>query len=106
MCGARCRPSTAGLAANILLDIRKAFVRAIEDSQRLVPVESLFQGGWGASPSAEHEALEALSATVVWRTRVQEDDDTTSPRRRRTRGRGADPAAPCQRAERQLAAAT
>jgi DNA-directed RNA polymerase specialized sigma24 family protein len=117
----------AVVAANILLDVRKAFVRGIEESQRLVPVESLLKGGGAASPSAEHEALEAhgpslrraharlvaavdrgaisrTSASVVWRTRVQEDDDAevaaelgvgvrTLQRRR-------------QRAERQLARAS
>lgn len=114
------------VAANILLDVRKAYVRGVlEPEQR--HLEHVPDRLWPTSPSAEHEALEsvgpslrrahahlveavnrrtisAASATVIWRTRVQEDDDLdvaadlgvgvrTMQRRR-------------QRAERQLAAAS
>ncbi|HVM52043.1 MAG TPA: hypothetical protein VM262_02490 [Acidimicrobiales bacterium] len=115
----------AVVAGNILLDVRKAYVRSVLARQRLIPLEDLPETRWPAAPSAEHEALDAhgpslrraharliaavargaispLSATVVWRTRVQQDDDAevaadlgvgvrTLQRRR-------------QRAERQLAA--
>ena len=118
------RPSS--IAANVLLDVRKAYVRGVVEPQRLVPLGEVAEARWPTAPSAEHVAIDgsdpslrraharlvaavgcgaitSLSATVVWRTRVQQDDDAevaadlgigvrTLQRRR-------------QRAERQLAAA-
>jgi DNA-directed RNA polymerase specialized sigma24 family protein len=89
------RPSA--VAANILLDVRKRYVRHVTATKRL-HFESLREDLWPPSPSAEHEALDSLepslrrahthlvtaidrgtisrvSASVLWRTRVQEDDD-------------------------------
>lgn len=114
------------VAANILLDVRKHYVRAVLEPAG-VSLEQVTERRGPAAPSAEHEALEAevpslrraharlmaavsrgaitaQSATVVWRTRVQQDEDAvvaaelgvavrTLQRRR-------------QRAERQLAAAS
>ena len=116
----------ARIAANVLLDVRKQYVRGVVDAKRL-HFEYLSEDLWPPAPSAEHEAIEAFepslrrahahlaaavdrgtitpsSATVVWRTRVQQDDDAevaadlgmnvrTMQRRR-------------QRAERQLARAS
>ncbi len=114
------------IAANILLDIRKRYVRAVlAPAASPISLEEVVEARRPAVPSAEHEALDAeepslrraharlvaavgrgaitpLSASVVWRTRVQQDDDAevaadlgvnvrTLQRRR-------------QRAERQLAA--
>jgi hypothetical protein len=116
------------VAANILLDVRKLYVRAVlEPATGPVALDGVAEGRWPVAPSAEHEALDAEvpslrraharleaavrrgaitpeSATVVWRTRVQQDDDAevaaelgvavrTMQRRR-------------QRAERQLAKAS
>lgn len=120
------RPTT--IAGNILLDVRKNYVRAVLDpNDRSVPLDDLPPDQWPAAPSAEHEAIDsdvpslrrvhaqlsaavgegtitAGSASVVWRTRIQQDDDAevatdlgvglrTLQRRR-------------QRAERQLARAS
>jgi len=116
----------AAIAANVLLDVRKRYVRDVLEPERL-RLEFIRDDLWPSTPSAEHEALDAFepslrrahdhlvaavergtispaSATVVWRTRVQQDDDAevaaelglnlrTMQRRR-------------QRAERQLAAAS
>ena len=116
------------VAANILLDVRKHYVRAALDlAAGPVALEDVAEVRWPVTPSAEHEALDAegpslrraharlaaavhrgaisaTSAAVVWRTRVQQDDDVavaadlgvdvrTLQRRR-------------QRAERQLAKAS
>jgi hypothetical protein len=114
------------VAANILLDVRKRYVRAVLGPARLVALDDVAEARRPVTPSAEYEALDAeapslrraharlaaavdqgaitaTSAVVVWRTRVQQDDDAevaadlgvdvrTLQRRR-------------QRAERQLAAA-
>ena len=116
----------AAIAANVLLDVRKRYVRDALEPERL-RVEHIRDDLWPSTPSAEHEALETFvpslrraharlaaavergtisraGATVVWRTRVQQDDDAevaadlgvnvrTLQRRR-------------QRAERHLAAAS
>jgi hypothetical protein len=87
------------VAANILLDIRKRHVRAVlEPAHGPVSLDHVAEQRRPAAPSAEHEALEAevpslrraharlvaavdhgtitaRSAAVVWRTRVQQDDD-------------------------------
>lgn len=114
----------AAIAANVLLDVRKRYVRDVLEPER---IEFVRDSLWPSAPSAEHEALDAFEpslrrahahlvaavergtispagASVVWRTRVQQDDDAevaaelgvnvrTMQRRR-------------QRAERQLAAAS
>jgi DNA-directed RNA polymerase specialized sigma24 family protein len=120
------RPTT--IAGNILLDVRKTYVRALLDPNgQTVPLDDVPRDQWPAAPSAEHEAIDAdlpslrrahaqlagavdggtitaISAAVVWRTRVQQhtDDEVadelgvgvrTLQRRR-------------QRAERQLARAS
>lgn len=120
------RPTT--IAGNILLDVRKNYVRAVLDPNgHTLPLDDLPPERWPAAPSAEHEAIDAdlpslrrahaqlagavdrgtitaISAAVVWRTRVQQhaDDEVadelgvgvrTLQRRR-------------QRAERQLARAS
>jgi DNA-directed RNA polymerase specialized sigma24 family protein len=116
----------AAIVANVLLDVRKRYVRDVLEPERL-RLEFVRDGLWPTSPSAEHEALDAfepslrraharlvaavdsgvitpVSARVVWRTRVQQEDDAdvaaelgvavrTLQRRR-------------QRAERELAAAS
>jgi DNA-directed RNA polymerase specialized sigma24 family protein len=116
----------AAIAANVLLDVRKRYIRDVLDPERL-RLELFRDNLEPTTPSAEQEALEAFgpslrqahaqlaaavdrgtisraSASVVWRTRVQQDDDAevaadigvnvrTLQRRR-------------QRAERQLAAAS
>ncbi len=118
----------ARIAANVLLDVRKRYIRGVVDA-KLLHFEYLSEDLWPPAPSAEHEAIEAFepslrrahahahlaaavdrgtitpsSAAVVWRTRVQQDDDAevaadlgmnvrTMQRRR-------------QRAERQLAQAS
>ena len=87
----------ASIAANVLLDVRKRFVRDILEPERL-RLDFVRDDLWPTSPSAEHEALETYepslrrahahlvaavqrgtisraSAAVVWRTRVQQDDD-------------------------------
>jgi DNA-directed RNA polymerase specialized sigma24 family protein len=118
------RPSA--IAANILLDVRKRYVRGVLEGSDLVPLDEVPDRSLHAASSAEEEAIEgeaqslqrahallsgavdsgtitAASASVVWRTRVQQDDDAdvaadlgvgvrTLQRRR-------------QRAERNLAAA-
>jgi hypothetical protein len=87
------------IAANILLDVRKAYIRAIVDPRgKLVSLDGLPERRWPAAASAEHEAIDshlpslrraharlaaavdtgaitAVSAAVVWRTRVQQHDD-------------------------------
>lgn len=87
------------VAANILLDVRKHYVRAVLDpASGPVSLDHVGERRGPAAPSAEHEALEAevpslrsaharlmaaisrgaitaQSATVVWRTRVQQEDD-------------------------------
>jgi DNA-directed RNA polymerase specialized sigma24 family protein len=89
----------AAVAANILLDVRKRYVRAaLEVATGPVALENLAEVRWPVAPSAEHEALDAdvpslrraherlvnavgrgritaTSAAVVWRTRVQQDAD-------------------------------
>lgn len=120
------RPTAVG--ANILLDVRKRYVRGVlGTADGLVSLDHLTEDRGPTVSSAEHEALEAevpslrrahaclvaavsrgaitaQSAAVVWRTRVQQDDDAevaadlgvavrTLQRRR-------------QRAERELAAAS
>ena len=89
----------AAVAANILLDVRKRYVRAVlGTSDRTVSLDHVAEQRRPAVPSAEHEALDAevpslrqaharlvaavergaitaQSAAVVWRTRVQQDDD-------------------------------
>ncbi|MGH2477680.1 MAG: hypothetical protein ACRDIL_20710 [Candidatus Limnocylindrales bacterium] len=120
------RPSA--IAANVLLDVRKDWVRSVAGSDKeAISLEALPAHRWPTAPSAEHEALEAhfpslgrthgrllaavesgafspVSARVVWRTRILQDDDAriagdlgvavrTLQRRR-------------QRAERQLASVT
>lgn len=91
------RPSS--IAANILLDVRKTYVRGVAGPEtRLASLDDLPASRSPAAPSAEHEALDAhgpslrraharladavdrgaitqVSAIVVWRTRVQEDDE-------------------------------
>ena len=87
----------ASIAANVLLDVRKRFVRDILGPERL-RLEFVRADLWPTSQSAEQEALETygpslrrahahlvaavergtisrVSAAVVWRTRVQQDDD-------------------------------
>jgi len=87
----------AAVAANVLLDVRKRYVRAVVEPDRL-RVERLTDDRWPTAPSAEHEALDAfapslhrarerlvkavdrgsisaMSAVVVWRTRVQQHED-------------------------------
>ncbi|MGQ0616141.1 MAG: hypothetical protein ACT4PW_03985 [Acidimicrobiia bacterium] len=87
------------VAANILLDVRKRYVRAVlGPAHGAVSLDHVAEPRRPAVPSAEHEALEAevaslhraharllaavdrgtitaQSARVVWRTRVQQDDD-------------------------------
>jgi len=87
------------VAANILLDVRKRYVRAVlGPAHGPVSLDHVAESQRPVVPSAEHEALEAevpslhraharlsaavdrgtitaQSATVVWRTRVQQDDD-------------------------------
>lgn len=87
------------IAANILLDVRKAYIRAVvEPTGKLVSLDGLPDTRWPVAPSAEHEAIDAhmpslrraharlaeavdagainpVSAGVVWRTRVQQHDD-------------------------------
>lgn len=87
------------IAANVLLDVRKRYLRAVVDPGELVlTLDGVPARRWPHVPSAEHEALESeasslrraharlasavdtgaitpLSARVVWRTRVQQDDD-------------------------------
>ena len=119
------RPTT--IAGNILLDVRKNYVRAVLDpNDHTVSLDDLPPGQRPAAPSAEDGAIDAHgpslrrvhahlcaavdrgtitagSASVVWRTRIQQDDEAevamdlgvalrTLQRRR-------------QRAERQLARA-
>lgn len=119
------RPTS--IAANILLDVRKAYLRSLRarDQAALsldeVPVEC-----WPSSPSAEHEALDSYlagmnsardrlagavrrgtigpeAADVIWRVRVRDEDEADvastlgTPLRTLQRRR--------QRAERQLALA-
>lgn len=91
------RPTS--VAGNILWDVRKRYVRAaLEPATGPVSLEAVSEVRWPSTPSAEHEALDAygpslrraharlrsavgsgaitpLSATVVWRTRVQQDED-------------------------------
>jgi hypothetical protein len=115
------------VAANILLDVRKRYVRAVVGpAARLDALDDVAEARRPVTPSAEYEALDAeapslrraharlaaavdrgaitaTSAVVVWRTRVQQDDevevaadlgvDVRTLQRRR------------QRAERRLAAA-
>jgi DNA-directed RNA polymerase specialized sigma24 family protein len=87
------------IAANILFDVRKYYIRAVvEPTRKLVSLDALPEPRWPVSPSAEHEAIDshlqslrcaharlaeavdtgaitAVSAGVVWRTRVQQHDD-------------------------------
>src|SRR4051794_40671168 len=50
----------AAIAANILLDIRKQYVRGILGPDTLVvPLEDLPESRWPVAPSAEHEAIDA-----------------------------------------------
>jgi DNA-directed RNA polymerase specialized sigma24 family protein len=91
------RPAT--IAGNILLDVRKHYVRAVLDPDaRSIPLAELPPNQWPAAPSAEHEAVDAhlpslrrahaylaaavdrgtitaTSAAVVWRTRIEQDSD-------------------------------
>ncbi len=85
--------------ASLALDVRKRYLRAVMDPGELViTLDGVPARRWPHVPSAEHEALDAegpslrraharlvsavdagaitpLSARVVWRTRVQQDDD-------------------------------
>lgn len=89
----------ASIAGNILLDVRKHYVREVlNPDARSTPLDALPPDRCPASPSAEHEAIDAhlpslrrahahlatavdrgtitaTSATVVWRTRIQQDSD-------------------------------
>jgi hypothetical protein len=116
----------ASIAANVLLDVRKRYVREVLEPERL-RVEHIRDDLWPSCPSAEHDALETFEpslrrahahlvaavergtisragATAVWRTRVQQDDDVEVAAdlgvNVRTLQRRR------QRAERQLAAAS
>ncbi len=104
------------VAANILLDIRKRFVRAVlAPAASPISLEDVVEARRPAMPSAEHEALDAegpslrraharlvaavdqgaitpLSASVVWRTRVQQGRRRRGGRR--SRRQRADPPAP------------
>jgi hypothetical protein len=85
------------VAANILLDVRKLYVRTVVEPDQ-ARIEHIPADMWPAAPSAENEALDAYgpslrraherlakavdrgritatSAAVVWRTRVQQRDD-------------------------------
>lgn len=87
----------ASVAANILLDVRKRYVRGVLEAPA-TSLDDLSADLLPAAPSAEHEAIDAVgpslrrahgvlaaavasgaisrtSATVVWRTRVQQHDD-------------------------------
>jgi hypothetical protein len=99
------RPSA--IAANVLLDVRKDYVRSVAGSDKeAISLEALPAHRWPTAPSAEHEALEAhfpslgrtharllaavesgavspVSARVVWRTRILQDDDDRIARRPR-----------------------
>lgn len=119
------RPTS--VAANILWDVRKRYVRSAAADTHTVPLECAAAEGAAVEPSAENVAIDAepaslrraharlraavdagvispRSAAVVWRTRIQDYDETqvaaelgvnvrTMQRRR-------------QRAERTLAAAS
>lgn len=119
------RPTS--VAANVLLDVRKRYVRAvIEPATGPISLEAVPAAQWPAAPSAEDQALDAhgaslrraharlfaavdrgtitpQSAAVVWRTRVQQLEDAEVAAELgvavRTLQRRR------QRAERQLAAA-
>ena len=91
------RPTS--IAANILMDVRKKYVQAVTSTDaKGVSIEDLAPRRWPAAPSAEQEALDGqvpslrraharllasveggaitpTSATVVWRTRILEDDE-------------------------------
>lgn len=90
------RPSA--IAANILLDVRKRYVRVVLEGSDLLSLDEVPDGRLRQASSAEDEAIDgegpslqrahallatavhrgtitAASATVVWRTRVQQDDD-------------------------------
>jgi len=91
------RPTS--VTGNILLDVRKKYVRAVTGADATaVSLEDLSPGRSPTAPSAEHEALDGhvpslrrayarllasveggaitpTSATVVWRTRILEDDE-------------------------------
>ena len=91
------RPTS--IAANILFDVRKRYVRAVAGlDDRLLSLDQLPVARSPWVPSAEDDALDShgpslrraharlaaaveagsltpLSAAVVWRTRVQQDDD-------------------------------
>lgn len=87
----------ASIAANILLDVRKRYVRGVLDPLA-TSLDDLPADRAPTAPSAEHEAIDATgpslrrahdvlaaavdrgaisrtSAAVVWRTRVQQHDD-------------------------------
>jgi hypothetical protein len=94
----------AAIAANILLDVRKWYLRSVMDpSGGAASLDHLPDSHQPVAPSAEHEALEAvgpslrcaqarlrtavvegtitpLSAAVVWRTRVVQEDDAAVAR--------------------------
>ncbi len=87
------------IAANILLDVRKRYLRGILGPDAgAVPLDAIPEAYWPVAPSAEDDALDTyeeslrrahgclvdavergrisrLSAAVIWRTRVNEDDD-------------------------------
>lgn len=91
------RPTS--VAANILLDVRKHYIRGVTGQDtRLVSLELIAPVACGSAPSAEHEALDApmpslrsaharlalavdreditpASAAIVWRSRIQQHDD-------------------------------
>ena len=91
------RPTS--VAGNILLDVRKRYVRAVTGADATaVSLEDLSPGRSPAAPSAEQEALDGhvpslrraharllasvdggtitpTSATVLWRTRILEEDE-------------------------------
>lgn len=91
------RRRPASIAANILLDVRKRYVRGVLETPA-TPLGDLPVDCAPTAPSAEHEAIDAIgpslrrahgvleaavdrgaisrtSAAVVWRTRVQQHDD-------------------------------
>ena len=92
----------AAIAANVLLDVRKRYVRDRLHSARSrnVPLEDLPERRRPTAPSAEDEAMDAevpslrrahaclaaaihrgtitpVSAAVIWRTRVEQDEDAS-----------------------------
>ena len=99
ICTFRVDRRPASIAGNILMDVRKKYVQAVTGTDTEgVSIEALSAHRWPAAPSAEQEALDGhvpslrraharllasveagaitpTSATVVWRTRILEDDE-------------------------------